>query len=293
MSAQALDDLDAFCNGCAEVTGTLHKVALIQVIWAHTDAGKFLNQFTLHMNTVIYAGQKHGLISKRDAYASHAVTGFGQFFGNLIRVVDVNIQPQRMELGEHVAQFLGHTHRHEDRHTRPDAYNFNMRDLAQAGKQLFQDLGSQYEWITTGEQHVTHLRCVFEIFDLHLKILAVEGLPGIADDARARAITAVRGALSRYQHKHPVRIAVNQPWHGRVAILRKRIFHHGSESIHLLRYGNNLFADGVIGIIRVDQGDKVGCHIHTEQTLCLQSLAFRVGQRNHFFDVFSGVQAVT
>src|SRR3972149_345214 len=106
-----------------------------------------------------------------------------------------------------------------------------MRDLAQTSEQLFQDFWSQHKRVTAGEKHIAHLWCAFEIIDLHLKILAVEGLTGVADNARACAVTAVRGALSRYEHEHSVWISVNKPWHGRVAVLRQRVLPHGCERV--------------------------------------------------------------
>ena len=47
-----------------------------------------------------------------------------------------------------------------------------MRDFAQALRISFEDLWSQHEWIATRKQYITDLRCAFEIFDLHLEILA-------------------------------------------------------------------------------------------------------------------------
>ena len=102
-------------------------------------------------------------------------------------------------------------------------------------EQFFQDFGREHQRVAAGKQHIPHLRRALEILDLHLEFLAVEGLPGVADDARACAVTAIGRALGRDQHEHPVRVAVDQPGHGGVAVFRQGVFHHRGEGLHLLR----------------------------------------------------------
>ena len=71
---------------------------------------------------------------------------------------------------------------------------------------------------------------------------------------------------------------MNKPGHGGVAVFREGVFHHGSESVHLLCHGDDLPADGVVRILGVDQGNKIWCYVHAEQALRLQSLAFALGE---------------
>src|SRR5258706_9905024 len=155
-------------------------------------------------------------------------------------MVNMNIHPERMIFGQHVAHFLGNTHRHEDGHTRTDANNFDMRDLTQPAEDLFQYLWGQHQGIATGKQHITNLRRAFQIFDLHLEFMAREGLAGVSNNARTRAIATVRRALGRDQHENSVWIPMDQARHGRVAGLPKRKIHPFTEGLHFLREANDL-----------------------------------------------------
>ena len=111
---------------------------------------------------------------------------------------------------QHVAQLVGDPHGHEDRHAAADADDLDVRDLAQAAEQLFQQLGRQGERVAAGEEHIAHLGGALEVIDLHLEIGAREGGARVADDARAGAVAAVGGALGGDQHQHPVGVAVHQ-----------------------------------------------------------------------------------
>ena len=177
------------------------------------------------MDVVVDPRQQHGLVAQRDAGAGQPVAGVRQFLGDLVRMVDVDVQPQRVEPLQHIAQLLGDAHGHEDRHARPDAHDLDVRDLTQAGQDLFQDLGGQHQRVTAGEQHVAHLRRAPQVLELHLEFLAVKVCPWVTHDARTCAVAAVRGALRRHQHQYPVRVAMHQARHRRVLVLRQRILH--------------------------------------------------------------------
>ena len=55
---------------------------------------------------------------------------------------------------------------------------------------------------------------------------------------------------------------------------------------------DDLLADGIIRIIRVDQGDKVRGDIHAEEPVGAERFALGLGQRDDLFDLFRRVQAV-
>ena len=128
-----------------------------------------------------------------------------------------------------------------------------MRNLAQARQNLFEDFWSQHQRIAAGEQDVAHLRRALEILDLHLEFPARKCRARVSDDARARAISAIRRALRGDQHQDSIRISVNQPRHGRVAVFGKRIFHHGCERYHLRIGRDHLLSYRVFRIVGIDQ----------------------------------------
>jgi hypothetical protein len=49
---------------------------------------------------------------------------------------------------------------------------------------------------------------------------------------------------------------------------------------------DHLLADGVIGIVRIDQGDKVGVMSTRNRSLGRKALAFAIGQVQDFFEIF-------
>ena len=94
------------------------------------------------------------------------------------------------------------------------------------------------------------------------------------------------------QHQHPVRVAVDQPGDRRVPVFRKRILHHRCERCQLLVGRDDLFADGIVGVVGVDQRDKVRGYIHAKQVRGSECFALGVGQRENLFDFLPGVQPV-
>ena len=136
----------------------LHQVALIQVVRPqHADAHQILHELALDVDVVVHTRQEHGLVSERNPCPSKTVAGLFQFQRNFIRMINVDVQPERMEFSQHITQFLGDAHGHKDRDARANADNLDMRDFAQPGEQLFQHLGRQHERVTPGEQHIPDL----------------------------------------------------------------------------------------------------------------------------------------
>ena len=162
------------------------------------------------MHTVIDAGKQHRLVPQWDSGARHAVTGLCKLEGDLIRVVDMDVQPQGMETTEHLAQLACDPHGQENGDAGANANNLDVRNLAQAGQDLFQDLGRQHQRIATGKEHVPHLRCPPQVLKLHVELFAAEGLPWITHDARTGTVAAVRGALGRDKHQNAVGVTVHQ-----------------------------------------------------------------------------------
>ena len=82
---------------------------------------------------------------------------------------------------------------------------------------------------------------------------------------------------------------MNQARHRRVAVFCQGILHHRGEGLHFLRAWDDLFTDGVIRIIRVDQGNEIRRDIHTEQTAGLERLTLTIGQRENFLNFFNRI----
>ncbi len=97
-------------------------------------------------------------------------------------MVDVDVEPQRVELLQHVAQLVGDAHGHENRHARADTHDLDVGYLAQAGEDLLEDLGCQHKRVATREQHIPHLGGVTQVFQLHLELSPREGGSRVTHD---------------------------------------------------------------------------------------------------------------
>ncbi len=167
-----------------------------------------------------------------------------------------------------------------------------MGDLAQAGKDLLQQARGEGERVSAGKQHIADLWSAFDIVYLQLEILAGEGLGGITHDARAGAVAAVDRALGGDQHQHSIRVAVDQAWDRRMAVLGERILHLPGEGAHFLHGGDDLLADWVVGVIRVDERNKVGGHIHAEEIGAGKRFFLARLELEHLLELLHGIKSV-
>ena len=209
-------------------------------------------------------GQQHALVADRQPRLRQLVDRAGHLRGDLVGMVEVEVDPQRVVLLEHLAELVVDPLRQEDRHARADPDDLDVGDLAQAAQDRFEQLRGERQAVAAGDQHVTDLRRPAQVLELRLVVLAVEVLGRVADDARPRAVPAVRGALGGDEHQHPVRVAVDEPGHRRVAVLGERVLHHRGEGLVLAAGRDDLAADRVVRVLRVDQADEVGRDVDAE-----------------------------
>ena len=92
--------------------------------------------------------------------------------------------------------------------------------------------------------------------------MAIERSILLAGEAAPCAVSAVHRALVRDKKQNPVRVAVRQSGTGRIGILMQRIALILRRNVELVRRGNCLPADGIVGIFRINQRQVVrrNCH---------------------------------
>src|SRR5437899_3880332 len=100
-----------------------------------------------------------------------------------------------------------------------------MRNGAQPAEQMLEPLVAEQQWIAATEQNVAYLGMVPDIFDLFVELRMKIVASGVADEARARAITAIRGATVSDEKQNAIGIAMNQARHRRVRIFAAGIGH--------------------------------------------------------------------
>ena len=220
------------------------------------------------------------------------VAGAGELGGDLVGVVDVDVQPQRVVLGEHLAQLVVDALGHEHRHPGSDAHDLHVRDLAQAAERRLQQLGREREAVAARDQHVADLGVVPDVVELGLVLLAVEVLGGVADDPAPRAVAAVHRALGGDQHQDAVRVAVDQARDGRVPVLGEAVLHHPREAAQLAPQRDDLAADRVVRVVGIHEAGEVGRDVDPELVGRGQALALLVGELEDLLEVSEIVDAV-
>ncbi len=77
-----------------------------------------------------------------------------------------------------------------------------------------------------------------------------------------------------------------------MAVFSQRVFHHRGKRDHFSGSGDNLLADRIVRIIRIDQGDKVRGNIHPEQVRGRQGLALAGGKMDDFIEFLNRIDPV-
>ena len=269
------------------------QVALVDVVGANPDLHQLVDQLLHGVDAVVHTGQQHALVAQRDAGVSQHLAGLGGLGGDLVGVVEVSVQPNGMILLQHIAQLGGDTLGADHRGAGADADDFHVGDLPELGDDILQPLVRAEQRVAAGEQHIADDGRLADVLDglIHL----VHGKTGVllAGEAPAGAVTAVHGALVGDQQQATVRIAVGQTGGRGVLILMQGVQQVGSGLMQLGPGGNGLFADGVVGVVGVDQGEVVGGDGHAQSAEAgLDALLLLGSQRDVFFQVLQGLNAV-
>ena len=125
------------------------------------------------------------------------VAGAGELGRDLVGVVEVDVDPDRVVLGEHLAQLVVDPLRQEDRHPGADPDDLDVGDLAQAAEDALEQLRGEGQAVAARDEHVADLRRAADVVELRLVVAAVEVLGRVADDPAPGAVPAVRRALRR------------------------------------------------------------------------------------------------
>ena len=140
---------------------------------------------------------------------------------------------------------------------RADAQKFQVRNRAQPAQQIFQLVVAQQQRVAAAQQDVADFGMKRDVFDLAIEFRMEIVAAGVADEPRARAVAAIRGATVGDQEQHAVGIAMHQAGHGRMRILAARVAHFPWRGAGFLDARNHLPADRAMLIRRVNQVEKI------------------------------------
>ena len=281
MAAQSLHDLDALGHGSAEVAQAQGRIAGIDVVGTHTHLDQAVDQLHHHMGAVVDTGQQHGLVAQGDTGIGQHGAGLGGLIGELLGGVEVGVQPDGMILTQHGAQLGGDTLGAHHGGAGAQTDDLHVGNGAQALDDVLQVLIGDHQTVTAGQQDVTDLgmsgHIIDALVDLGHRHLAVI----LTGKTAAGAVTAVHGALVGDQQQHPVRIAMGQAGGGGVGVLVQGIGILIVGILQLLSPGDGHLADGIKGIVQVDQGQVVGGHGHAQLAQGLADTLLLVGGQVH------------
>ena len=91
---------------------------------------------------------------------------------DLVRVVEVEVDPERVVLLEHRAQLVVDPLRQEHRHARADPDDLDVGDLAEAAQDLLEELRGERQAVAAADQDVADLGRAAEVVELGLVVLA-------------------------------------------------------------------------------------------------------------------------
>ena len=166
------------------------------------------------VRVVVDVLEQHGLVAERNAGVGQPAERVAHFRRQFARMVRVDAHEERMKFFQHRAQFRRDALRQKNRDARADPQKFHMRNRAQAAQQMFQFFVAQQQRVAAAQEHVADFRVRGDVGDLlvefGMKIVAGR----VADQPRARAITAIRRAAVRHEKQHAVGIAMHEPGTG-------------------------------------------------------------------------------
>ena len=154
------------------------------------------NEITPEVSRAVDKLTKAGLPASSTLWLPTRQAGLGQLVDrprdlgrDLVRVVEVEVDPQRVVLLEHLAQLVVEPLRQEDRHARADPDDLDVRDLAEAAQDRFEQLRGERQAVAAGDQDVADLRRPAQVVELGLVVLRLKfwvGSPTIRDRVQYR-----------------------------------------------------------------------------------------------------------
>ena len=182
-----------------------------------------------------------------------------------------------MILLQHVAQLRSDTLGAHHGGAGAETDDLHVGDGAQALDDVLQIVVVHHQAVAAGQQHVTNLGMSGHVVDALVDLSHGHFAVILTGETTTGAVTAVHGALVGDEQQHAVGIAVSQAGGGRVGILVQGIGVLIIGILQLLGAGNGHLADGIEGIVQIDQGQIVRSHCHTQLAQSLADALFLIG----------------
>jgi len=133
----------------------------------------------------------------------------------------------------------------------------STRNVAQAEQEVFQFVVRQRERVAARDDDVADFLVLAHVLD-HPLVVATDRVPTAANHrgALAGAEAAVHGADMRRHHEATIRIAMGDARHGRILFFLEGVLEF-EIGVRFEWGGHRLQADGIVGIIDIDEGEVI------------------------------------
>ena len=135
------------------------QVALVQVVRANPHPDQAPAKLLDDLRVVVDAAQQHRLVAQRDAGVGQLAAGLGRFRRDLVGVVEVRVDPERVIFAKHRRQLVGDPHRQHHRHAGPDADDLAPSGPAAGADRIISSCSVGHrQRVAAGDDHVVDFR---------------------------------------------------------------------------------------------------------------------------------------
>src|SRR5262249_9148060 len=153
---------------------------------------------------VVDPAEEDALVADWDPGPEKAVTPLRRLGGELLRVVEVGVDPDRVVALEHPAERVRHPERERHRKPRPEPYHLDVRDAPELLDEPLQLVVREDEGISAGEEHVADLGRSPDPVEPDLELALLHDPLFVPDHALPEAEPAVERALVVHAEGDPV-----------------------------------------------------------------------------------------
>ncbi len=280
-------------TGVRKCPESFDEVALVEVVGPDPVRDELVDERALDVDAVDYAGEQHALVPDGQPGLRQLVDGAADLGRDLIRMVEVQVDPQRVVLLQHLAQLVVDALRQEDRHPRADAGSISMCGISRRPRRIDSNsLGASVspsppEMRTSRTCGVRRRYSSCASWSRRLKFCVAS--PTIRDRVQYRQYEAhwvVTSISTRSGYRW------TRPGTGEWAILGERVLHHRGEGLLLAPDRDDLPTDRVRRVGGVDEADEVRRDVDAELVGRRQALALLLGQFEDLLDLLEVVDPV-
>ena len=210
------------------------------------------------VGAVVDAAHEHRLVAHRDAGVGEEVAGQLALGGELLRVVEVRVEVERLVLPQHLDQLGRDALRADDRHARADADDLHVVDGAHALDDALQLVVGEDQRVAAADEHVADLGGALDVLDGVVDLGLGDDVLGAADQAATRAVAAVHAAHLGDHEEHAVGVAVRDARRRRVEVLGDGVLEVLVVDDQLGRRRHGLHAHRVSGVVGIHERRVVG-----------------------------------